>query len=110
MITWRARALAEAIADLRQIQQRTAQATAAKTAAERLRAAASPHTATPPRGPDHTRPRTAAGLADTSFPVPNTPQDHASRAEPANISTARCQPTAQPGASLLGGGLTVLFG
>ena len=62
-------ALAETIADLRHLQQRAAQAAAARTAAERLRAAASPHT--PPvreRRQDH--PLTAAQLAQLEFPYP----------------------------------------
>ena len=67
-------ALAEAVAGLRESQQRAAQAAAALAAAERLHAAARPALATPP-----TRPH-AASLAATSFrrlasyhPAPQSP-------------------------------------
>jgi len=63
-------ALAETIADLRQLQQRAAQAAAARTAAERLRAAASPNTAPPTRERRQNRPRTAAQLGQLGFPYP----------------------------------------
>ncbi len=62
---------AEAVADLRQAQQRAAQAVAARTAAERLRAAAGAPMQTPPYGP--ARVPTAAGLAQESFPAPPQP-------------------------------------
>jgi hypothetical protein len=62
-------ALAEAVVDLRHVQRHAAQAAAARTAAERLRAAASPHPAPPRREPTHTRPRTAAQLAQLGFPM-----------------------------------------
>jgi len=64
-------ALAEAVADLRQAQQRAAQAVAARTAAERLRAAAGDPIVAPP-DVDVPVP-TAAGLAQASFPTPPQP-------------------------------------
>ena len=63
-------ALAEAVAELRQAQQRAAQARAALTAAQRL------HTvrpAAPARPTTPARARTAADLAATSFPGPVVP-------------------------------------
>ena len=64
-------ALAEAVADLRQAQQRAAQAVAARTAAERLRAATRVPMPTPPYAPGPVP--TAAGLAQESFPAPPRP-------------------------------------
>jgi hypothetical protein len=64
-------ALAEAVAELRESQQRAAQAAAARAAAERLYAAARPATAARPSAPP--RARTAADLAATSFPGPPVP-------------------------------------
>ena len=76
-LIWRLAALAESIADLRQVQQRAAQAAAARTAAERLRAGASPTTPPPPRGPRQNRPRSAAEIGQLDFPYPpGTPQFH----------------------------------
>ena len=80
-------ALAEAVAGLRESQQRAAQAAAALAAAERLHAAARPALATPP-----TRPH-AASLAATSFPgspVPLRP------AEPAPGQHGADQPAPRP--------------
>jgi hypothetical protein len=62
-------ALAEAVADLRHVQRYAAQAAAARTAAERLRAAASPSTVPPTRKRRQTRPRTAAEIALVDFPL-----------------------------------------
>jgi hypothetical protein len=64
-------ALAEAVSDLRESQQRAAQAAAARTAAEHLHAAARPAPAARPATP--ARARTAADLAATSFPGPLVP-------------------------------------
>jgi hypothetical protein len=64
-------ALVEVVAELRDSQQRAAQATAARTAAERLHAAARPAQHPPPAPP---RARTAADLAATSFPGPVLPR------------------------------------
>jgi hypothetical protein len=63
--------LIEAVAELREAQQRVAQAAAARTAARHLHAAAGP--APPVRPPAAPRARTAAGLAETSFPGPVIP-------------------------------------
>jgi hypothetical protein len=62
-------ALAEAVADLREAQHRAAQANAARTAAERLHAAARPAARTA-QSPGT---RTAAHLAADSFPGPPAP-------------------------------------
>ena len=73
-------ALAEAVAELRDSQQRAAQAAAALRAAQHLRTATRPAppdtrppgrpaTATPPPAPKPARPR-PAGLAQLSFPAP----------------------------------------
>jgi hypothetical protein len=59
-------ALAEAVADLRQSQQRAAQAASALSAAQRLHAAAGAQAASAGSSPPA---RTAAGLADAAFPV-----------------------------------------
>ncbi len=80
-------ALAEAVAELRESQQRAAQAAAALRAARHLRAAARPGpagnrpsgrpaTATTPPAPKPARPRpaSAAGLAQLSFPAPPRPR------------------------------------
>jgi hypothetical protein len=67
-------ALAEAVADLRESQQRAAQAAAARTAAERLYAAARPEPAPRPQRPSPARARTAAQLAAASFPGPLRPR------------------------------------
>ena len=80
-------ALAEAVAELREAQQRAAQAAAALRAARHLRAAARPGpasnrppgrpvTATTPPVPKPARPRpaSAAGLAQLSFPAPPRPR------------------------------------
>jgi hypothetical protein len=64
-------ALAEAVADLREAQQRAAQAAAARTAAEWLYAAA--RTEPAPRSQRPARARTAAQIAATSFPGPLRP-------------------------------------
>ena len=64
-------ALAEAVAELRQVQQRAAQAAAARTAARHLHAAARPAPAARPPGPSGSR--TAARLAALSFPGPPAP-------------------------------------
>ncbi len=85
-------ALADAVADLRHVQQHAAQAAAAKTAAERLRFLARPRTEPPPRGPAPTRPRIAPGLARTSFPVPAVPQ----QARAATDDRPRATPPASP--------------
>ncbi len=61
-------ALAKAVAELRESQQRAAQATAARTAAEHLYAAARP--APPAQPPPGARASTAAQLAGLSFPQP----------------------------------------
>ena len=61
-------ALAEAVAELRRAQQHAAQAAAARIAAQRLHAAASPVSGAPQ--PANHRPRSAARLADESFPQP----------------------------------------
>jgi hypothetical protein len=74
-------ALAEAVAELRQAQQRACQAAAARTAAEHLYAT---RTASPARPVSPHRTRTAANLAATSFPgqpipprsSPGTPGQH----------------------------------
>jgi MobA/VirD2-like, nuclease domain len=63
-------ALAEAVAELRDAQQRAAQASAALTAAQQLRTV---RFASPSRPPGPPRARTAADLAATSFPGPVTP-------------------------------------
>ncbi len=63
-------ALAEAVAELRDAQQRAAQAHAALTAAQQLRTV---RFAPPARPPGPPRARTAADLAATSFPGPVTP-------------------------------------
>jgi hypothetical protein len=63
-------ALAEAVAELRDAQQRAAQASAALTAARQLHTVRFPLPAGPPGPP---RARTAADLAATSFPGPVTP-------------------------------------
>jgi hypothetical protein len=80
-------ALAEAVAELRESQQRAAQAAAALRAARLLRAATRPGpasnrppgrpaTATTPPAPKPARPRSAsaAGLAQLSFPAPPRPR------------------------------------
>ncbi len=85
-------ALAEAVAGLRESQQRAAQAAAALAAAERLHAAARPALATPP-----TRPH-AASLAATSFPgspVPLRPAEPAPGQHGADQPAPR--PTRRPG-------------
>ena len=64
-------ALAEAVAELRCGQQHAAQAAAARTAAQQLYAAAGPASATSSAG--NPRARTAAQLADQSFPKPFRP-------------------------------------
>ena len=64
-------ALAEAVAELRNVQQHAAQAAAARTAAQRLHAAAGLAPATPQ--PANLRARTAAQLAAQSFPQPVRP-------------------------------------
>jgi len=64
-------ALAEAVAELRDSQQRAAQAAAARAAAERLYAAARPTPGAGPQAPP--RARTTVGLAATSFPAPPVP-------------------------------------
>ena len=64
-------ALAEAVAELRESQQRAAQAAAACAAAEHLYAAARPSPAARPQAPS--RARTAADLAADSFPGPPVP-------------------------------------
>ena len=61
-------ALDKAVAELRESQQRAAQATAARTAAEHLYAAARP--APPAQPPPGARASTAAQLAGLSFPQP----------------------------------------
>ena len=61
-------ALAEAVAELRRVQQHAAQADAARTAAQRLHAAAGAVPAAAPAGDP--RPRATRRLADTSFPEP----------------------------------------
>src|SRR5260370_29011778 len=61
--------LAEAVADLRHVQRHAAQAAAARTAAERLRAATSHYTAPPRRRPAQTRPRPAAQLGQLGVPL-----------------------------------------
>ena len=65
-------ALAEAVADLRDAQQRAHQAAAARTAAGHLRADAGQAPA--PRLPGPGRPPTAAQLAGLSFPEPAAPR------------------------------------
>jgi hypothetical protein len=72
-------ALAEAVAELRQVQQRAAQAAAALRSAQHL------HAAAPDTGPVQGRARPAlspAALADASFPSPPRP-DPAAPAAPA---------------------------
>ena len=64
-------ALADAVAELRRGQQHAAQAAAARTAAQQLYAAAGPAPATSSAG--NPRARTAAQLADQSFPSPSGP-------------------------------------
>ena len=78
--------LAEAVAELRESQQRAAQAAAALRAARHLRTATRPPAATRPPGrpvtattppaakPTRPRPATAAGLAKLSFPSPPRPR------------------------------------
>ena len=77
-------ALAEAVAELRESQQRAAQAAAALRAARHLRTATRPPAARPPgrpvtattppaAKPARPRPATAAGLAKLSFPSPPRP-------------------------------------
>jgi hypothetical protein len=61
-------ALAEAVAELRRAQQHAVQAAAARTAAQRLHAAA--RSAPGVQQPANPRPRSAARLADESFPQP----------------------------------------
>ncbi len=82
-------ALAEAVAELRESQQRAAQAAAALRAAQHLRAATRPTPPTRPPGrpttatttpapkPSRPRPATAAGLAQLSFPGPPRPRQPA---------------------------------
>jgi hypothetical protein len=74
--------LAEAVAELRESQQRAAQAAAALHAARHLRTATRPAPPTRPPGrpatppapkPGRSRPATAAGLAQLSFPAPLRP-------------------------------------
>jgi len=60
-------ALAEAVADVRQSQQRAAQAAAALSAAQRLHGAADAQVMR--ASDDHAAARTAAGLADIAFPA-----------------------------------------
>ena len=79
-------ALAEAVADLRESQQRAAQAAAARAAAERLYAAARPAPPAQPRPAP--RASTAAQLAGLSFPQP---------ARPAPQPAAPGQPGPDPG-------------
>jgi hypothetical protein len=79
-------ALAEAIADLRESQQRAAQAAAARAAAERLYAASRPAPPAQPRPVP--RASTAAQLAGLSFPQP---------ARPAPQPTAPGHPDPDPG-------------
>jgi hypothetical protein len=70
-------ALAEAVAELRESQQRAAQAAAALRAAQHLRTATGPSrptTAATPPNPSRPRPATAAGLAQLSFPGPLRPR------------------------------------
>jgi MobA/VirD2-like, nuclease domain len=64
-------ALADAVADLRQVQQRAAQAAAARTAARHLHAAARTARAAQPGAVPHAS--AAARLAAQSFPEPPTP-------------------------------------
>ncbi len=59
-------AVAKAIADLRQLQQRATHAAAARTAAERLRAAASPNTA--PQARERRQNRTSWAVIVTRTP------------------------------------------
>lgn len=61
-------ALAEAVAELRRVQQHAAQADAARTAAQRLHAASEAVSAAAPAGDP--RPRATRRPADTSFPEP----------------------------------------
>ena len=70
LLITRLAALAEGIAELRESQQHAAQAAAALSAAERLRAAARPAPAPPRPAP---RASTAAQLAGLSFPAPARP-------------------------------------
>jgi hypothetical protein len=69
-------ALAEAVAELRDSQQRAAQAAAALRAARHIRTAARPATATTPSASKSAQPRrdTAAGLAQLSFPAAPRPR------------------------------------
>jgi len=79
-------ALAEAVAELRESQQRAAQAAAALRAAQHLRTATRPASPTRPPGrpaapatplatkPARPRPATAAGLARLSFPTTSSPR------------------------------------
>ncbi len=92
-------ALAETIADLRQIQQRAAQAAAARTAAERLRSLTRPHTEPPPRSPRQARsrrPRTAAEVAALTFPFGPLAQAPPHSAAPVQGAPASRHPTAAP--------------
>jgi hypothetical protein len=68
VVITRLAALAEAVADLRHAQQHAAQAAAARTAAQQLHAAIRAAPGAPQ--PANRRPRSAARLADESFPQP----------------------------------------
>ncbi len=70
VLVTRLAALAEAVAHLRDAQQRAAQATAARASAEWLHAAARQFPAPATRQPPTPRPRAAAQLAGLSFPQP----------------------------------------
>ncbi len=87
-------ALAEAVAELREIQQRAAQAAAARHAAGHLHAAAGTCQARPARA----RARTAARLAALGFPAPGPPHPSAPRG-PGRSESVRAapQPWRRPG-------------
>ncbi|MBV9857642.1 MAG: hypothetical protein JOY82_24490 [Streptosporangiaceae bacterium] len=102
-------ALAEAVAELRQSQQRAAQAAAALRAARHLRAASRPAPPTRPQGrpapasapraptPARPRPATAAGLAQLSFPAPPRTRPLApGRPGPGDPPPARRPPPPRP--------------
>ena len=91
-------ALAEAVAELRDSQQRAAQAAAARAAAERLYAAARPTPAAGPQAPP--RARTTADLAATSFPGPaSTTPPPAARTGPARRGPGSTAPGPQTSAT-----------
>jgi hypothetical protein len=81
-------ALAEAVADLRDAQQRAHQAAAARAAAERLHAATRP--APVPRRP--ARPQTAVQVAGLSFPEPAAPRPRQAAPQQPTQRPARPRP------------------